>query len=411
MSIFTQTSKDQRLALRVGAFVAMAFVLAGIVVFFIGQKTHLFEKQVSYRAYFASVEGLSSHSPVWLNGLEVGRVEAVGFPSKPGEKRMEVRLRLSTEYAQRVRADSVARLSSLGVLGDKAVDISLGSLDQPEVPEGGEIPSETTGDVSAMMRSASKVLDDAVAVSGELRKAVTAYADPQMAQDVAAGVRSLRLMLEEIEKGDGTLHALIYDKETGRNVRALVATASQTAVRMDKAVAHVESLLGEVEHGNGTAHALIYGQDGANALKELGSAAGQLAGLLEDAKKNPDGAVHQLVYGSSGGMIADLGSAAADIKQITSMIARGEGSLGGIITDPTVYEDLRQVVGNVKRNRVLRALVRFAIDNNDNVQYVGVPLKQPKDEGSQKAIGGGGPGSPPSVPSVPVVAPLPGKAP
>ncbi|HEX8537513.1 MAG TPA: MlaD family protein [Cystobacter sp.] len=413
MSIFTQTSKDQRLALRVGAFVAMAFVLAGVVVFFIGQKTHLFEKQVTYLAYFASVEGLSSHSPVWLNGLEVGRVEAVGFPSKPGEKRMEVRLRLSTEYAQRVRADSVARLSSLGVLGDKAVDISLGSVDQPHVPEGGEIPSETTGDVSAMMRSAGKVLDDAVAVSGELRKAVTVYADPQMAQDVAAGVRSLRLMLEEIEKGDGTLHALIYDKETGNNVRALVANASQTAVRMDKAVAHVESLLGEVEHGNGTAHALIYGQDGANALKELGSAAGQLAGLLEDAKKNPDGAVHQLVYGSAGGMLADLGSAAADIKQITSMVARGEGSLGGIISDPTVYEDLRQVVGNVKRNRVLRALVRFAIDNNDNVQYVGVPLQQPKDEGSQRAIGGAGPGSQPSedAPPVPVVAPLPGKAP
>ncbi|MFY0582156.1 MlaD family protein [Cystobacter fuscus] len=83
MSIFTQTSKDQRLALRVGAFVAMAFVLAGIVVFFIGQKTHLFEKQVTYPAYFSSVEGLSSHSPVWLNGLEVGRVEAVGFPPSP----------------------------------------------------------------------------------------------------------------------------------------------------------------------------------------------------------------------------------------------------------------------------------------------------------------------------------------
>ncbi|MET0406216.1 MAG: MlaD family protein, partial [Cystobacter sp.] len=151
MSIFTQTSRDQKLALRVGAFVAMAFVLAGIVVFFIGRKTHLFDKQVTYHTYFASVEGLSSHSPVWLNGLEVGRVDSVGFPSKPGEKRMEVRLQLSADYAQRVRADSVARLSSLGVLGDKAVDISLGSLDKPGVEEGGVIPSETSGDVSSMM--------------------------------------------------------------------------------------------------------------------------------------------------------------------------------------------------------------------------------------------------------------------
>ncbi|MET0406519.1 MAG: hypothetical protein ABW123_29145 [Cystobacter sp.] len=58
---------------------------------------------------------------------------------------------------------------------------------------------------------------------------------------------------------------------------------------------------------------------------------------------------------------------------------------------------------------MLRALVRFAIDKNDNVQYVGVPLKTRADE---QAIGGAGPGSgveeggPAALP-VPVLAPLP----
>jgi len=401
VSVFTNTSRDRRLALRVGAFVVMALAMAGLVVMLIGKKTHLFERQVVYRTYFASVEGLSEHSPVWLNGLEVGRVEGVGFPTQPGEKRMEVRLRLSADYAPRVRADTVAELSSLGVLGDKAVNLSLGSLDQPVVAENGVIPGVGGGDVAAMMKGASKVLDDAVVVSATLRKAAEAYADPAMAQDVAAGVRSLRKMLEEVEKGDGVLHALIYDKDTGREVRALMSNASRTAVRMDRAVAHVESMLGEIEHGDGTAHALIYGQDGSNALKELGAAAGQLAGLLADAKTNPDGAVHQLVYGSAGNMLSDLGSAAADIKQITASVARGEGSLGGILKDPTVYEDLRQVVGNVKRNRLMRALVRFAIDNNDNVQYVGRPLT-PQDAEARQAIGGSGPAA-----TEPILVPLP----
>jgi len=410
VSVFTNTSRDRRLALRVGAFMVMALVMAGLVVMLIGQETHLFEKQVLYRTYFAGVDGLSEHSPVWLNGLEVGRVDGVGFPTAPGEKRMEVRLRLGSEYASRIRADSVAQLSSMGVLGDKAVNISLGSLDQPVVAENGVIPSESGGDVAAMLRGASKVLDDAVVVSATLRKAAEAYADPAMAQDVAAGVRSLRHLIEEVEKGDGLLHALIYDKDTGREVRTLVANASRTAMRMDRAVARVDSLLGEVEHGQGTAHALIYGQDGVNAIKELGSAAGQLAGLLADAKTNPDGAVHQLVYGSAGNMLSDLGSAAADIKQITAMVARGEGSLGGILKDPTVYEDLRQVVGNVKRNRLMRALVRFAIDNNDNVQYVGRPLS-PQDAASRQAIGGSGSDATPAEPSlVPLPVPL-GKTP
>ena len=400
MSLFTQTAKDRRLALRVGVFVAGALVMLGLVVFLIGRKTRLFEKQVVYEALFANVEGVSPQSPVWIGGLEVGRVDSVGFATQPGEKRMLVRMRLAEQFAHRIRADSVARLSSLGVLGDKAVDISIGSETQPLLAQGGQIPTDSSGDISTMMRGASQVLNDAVVVSATLRKAAEAYADPKMAEDVAAGVRSLRVLIEEVEKGDGALHALIYDKDTGRDMRALVSNASQTALRMDKALARVDSLLGEVEHGDGTAHALIYGRDGATALTELGAAAGQLSSLLEDAKKNPDGAIHQLVYGSAGGMLADLGSAAADIKQITAGVARGEGSLGGILKDPTVYEDLREVVGNVKRNRVLRTLVRFAIDNNDNVQYVGKPLPPVKGE-AQTAIGGSGAPSAPFVPPPP----------
>ncbi|WNG43150.1 MCE family protein [Archangium minus] len=390
MSLFGSTSNEQRLALRVGIFVAVAMGLAGLIVFLIGQETRFFEREVRYHAYFENVEGLTEESPVWLGGLEVGRVEGVRFPSKPGEKRLEVQLKLSAKHAQRVRVDSVARLASQGVLGDKAVDITLGSLDKAPLEPGSEIQSTSGGDLSSLMRSASQVMEDTVAVSRTVRKAVEVYADPRMAEDVAASVRSLKMLLQEVEKGDGALHALIYDKQTGQEVRQLVANASRTALRMEKAVGHVEGLLDEVQNGDGTAHALIYGQEGAKALGELGAAAGQLASLLEDAKKNPNGAVHQLVYGNAGNMLTDLGSAAADIKQITAMVARGEGSLGGILKDPTVYEDLREVVGNVKRNRVLRALVRFAIDNNDNVQYVGRPLELPKENEGARGIGGAG---------------------
>ncbi|WP_375769726.1 MlaD family protein [Archangium gephyra] len=406
MSLFSTTSAEKHQALRVGLFVAVALALAGLIVFLIGDETHLFEQEVRYITYFENVEGLSDQSPVWLGGKEVGRVEGIDFPSKPGETRLEVRLRMSAENAPRVRQDSVARLSSLGVLGDKAVDITIGSPDKPQLPEQGVIPSARGADMSSLMRSAAQVMEDTVAVSRMVRKSVEEFATPQVSEDLAASMSSLRRLLEEVEKGDGALHALIYDKQTGEEVRRLVANASNTALRMERALGHVEGLLDEVHNGDGSAHALIYGQDGIKALSELGAAAGQLAVLMEDAKKNPDGALHQLVYGNSGNMLADLGSAAADIKQITAMVARGEGSLGGILKDPTVYEDLREVVGNVRRNRVLRTLVRFAISNNENVQYVGRPIEPPKDDASRTGIGGAGAPTPePQKP--PLILPLP----
>ena len=157
-----------------------------------------------------------------------------------------------------------------------------------------------------------------------------AYADPQLAEDVSASVHSLRTLLEEVEKGEGALHALIYDKQAGKQVRRLLANALAGRRAGGRgAWSHVEALLARGAQGRRPAHALIYDTEGAKALAELGTAAGQLAGLHQDAKTSPNGAVHQLVYGDARGMFADLGSAAADLKKITSTIATGEGTLGG----------------------------------------------------------------------------------
>lgn len=386
MSLFTSTPRERRMAWRAGLFVTMGLILAAVVVFFIGRETRFFEEQVTYRAFFPNVQGLSTKSPVWLGGLPVGKVVAITFSQETAERGIEVTIKVSRKYTERVREDSVARLSSLGVLGEKAVDISLGSLKSPAVPDGGELHADTSGDLNALMQAAGEVLNDSRAISHSLRAAVATYADPRLAEDISTSLRSLRSLLEEVEKGDGVLHALIYDKEAGRQVRGLLADASRTARRLDGAMGDVESLLAEVRQGDGMAHALIYDKEGAQALNELGAAAGQLAGLIEDAKQSPNGAVHQLIYGDARGMFADLGSAAADLKKITSTVANGEGTLGGLISDPTVYEDLRQTLGNVKRNRLLRALVRFSVNNRQELDQIG-KVKQEKQE---TGIGGSG---------------------
>ncbi|GMU07571.1 MlaD family protein [Corallococcus caeni] len=403
MSLFTSTSKEKRLAVRAGLFVAIGLAVAGVVVFFIGRESNLFQRQVLFHAYFQSVDGLSDQSPVWIGGLKVGRVNSVSFSPDLKDSRLRVEFQVASAYADRVRADSVARLTSMGVLGDKAVDISLGSADQPPVAPGGVVKSSSGGDLSKLMSSASRVMDNSVEISESLKDAVKAYSNPDLTRDLAKSVASLRSIMEEVEKGNGALHALIYDPRTGQEVNTLLVNASGAAKRMDGALSHVEAILGEVRRGDGTAHALIYGQDGAVAMRELGAAAGQLAGLLEDAKKSPNGAVHQLIYGDAKGMFADLGSAAADIKTITATVAKGDGTLGALVNDPTVYDDLREVLGNVKRNRILRALVRFSVSNHESLDQVGAPQTAPTP--LTPAADAGAPAAPASAPATPSSTP------
>jgi len=287
-----------------------------------------------------------------------------------------VQMEISAKFAERIRADSVARIGSRGVLGDKVIDISLGSAEAERIPPGGEIPSGTSGDITSLLKSSGEIMENVLAITRDLKEGVSAYTKPAVRADVAALLKSLRAVFQELESGTGAAHALLYDRKTAEELNSFLAAAAATARRLDQAVARVDHLLAEVEQGHGAAHALFYDPKGAQAITELGSAAGELAILLRDSRKSPNSAVHQLVYGDARDMFANLGSAAADLKKITAKISSGEGTIGGLINDPSVYEDLRTILGNVKRNRILRSLVRYSISNGENLEEVGKPQEK-----------------------------------
>ncbi|MEW6434505.1 MAG: MlaD family protein [Myxococcota bacterium] len=363
--------REKRIIVRAGLFVALGLALAGIVVFLIGKERNLFEKENVYVGAFENVDGLQLDSPVRLGGLQVGRVSSIAFADDLEDKRIIVKMEISQRFAERIREDSVARITGRGVLGDKAIDISLGTPGKEQIANGGEIPTGTSGDISSLLKATGEMVDNAVTITRDLRAGVQAYTGPEVRDDVVAIVKGAKNIIAEIESGKGLLHTLVYDKRTSDDVKALLSRASDTAVKLDSAVARVDGLLADVKAGQGSLHALIYDKQIAQSIVDLGVAADEVARLIHDAKTSKDGAVYQLVYGDARTALGDLGKAAADVRAITQKIRAGEGSLGGIINDPTVYEDLKEVLGNVKRNRVLRELVRLSISNEDKLEGAG----------------------------------------
>jgi phospholipid/cholesterol/gamma-HCH transport system substrate-binding protein len=367
--------RERRVIVRAGLFIALGLALAGVVVFVIGKERRLFEQASAYTGAFENVDGLALDSPVRLGGLGVGKVSKISFAPDLGDKRIIVTMEISSRFKERIRADSVARVTGRGVLGDKAIDVSLGSPDKPVVPSGGELQTGTSGDISSLLKATGEVIDNAVGITRDLRSGVQSYTTPEIRDDVTQLIRSARNIVAEIEAGKGVAHTIIYDKKSSDDLKALLATASGVAVRLDGAVARVDGLLAEVKSGEGTLHALIYDKKVAQAVTDLGAAADELAGLIHDAKTTKDGAVYQLIYGDAKSLLGDLGKAAADVKAITSRINAGEGTLGAVVNDPSIYEDLKEILGNIKRNRVLRELVRLSISNEDRIEAAGKPKK------------------------------------
>jgi phospholipid/cholesterol/gamma-HCH transport system substrate-binding protein len=367
--------KEKRVIIRAGLFIALGLALAGIVVFVIGKERRLFEQANVYTAAFENVDGLALDSPVRLGGLTVGKVSKISFAPDLGDKRIIVTMEVSSRFQERLRADSVARVTGRGVLGDKAIDISLGSPEKAVIPNRGELPTGTSGDISSLLKATGEVIDNAVKITRDLSSGVESYTTPEIRNDITQFIRSARNIATEIESGKGVAHTIIYDKKTSDDLKAVLANASAVAVRLDGAVAKVDGLLADIKTGEGSLHALIYDKKIANAVTDLGDAADELAKLIHDAKNTKDGAIYQLVYGDAKSLLSDLATAANDVKTITTKIKAGEGSLGAVINDPTVYEDLKEILGNIKRNRVLRELVRMSISNGEKVDASGKPQK------------------------------------
>src|SRR3954469_23433858 len=172
-------NKDRRLEVKVGLFVVATALLAAIGVLLLGKSKHVFEQRATLHATFSDVNGLVQGAPVRVSGVNVGTVSQIMFVRAEPRPQIRVNLQISQASLGLVRADSVARISGQGLLGDKIVEVTAGSLSEAPVANGGEIKTAMAPDLDKMLQQASIVLDDARRVADRAAAAVEQFADPK----------------------------------------------------------------------------------------------------------------------------------------------------------------------------------------------------------------------------------------
>src|SRR5881628_2761411 len=96
--------------LRVGLLVLAALVVFMATIFSLGQQEHLWERKVEYE---------------------------MRFPDDPGVSFILVRIKVGGDVAPRIRENTVATIRTLGLLGDRYIELSAGSADAHPLEAGG----------------------------------------------------------------------------------------------------------------------------------------------------------------------------------------------------------------------------------------------------------------------------------
>jgi len=153
---------------RVGIVILLALAIMISTVFFIGGQKKLFGGKVKYKILFEGTGGLYEGDPVLLTGVEVGNVVGLGFPESLDMKKIRVEIAVLKEVSSRIREDTRARIGSASLVYGKIVELSMGSVDAPIIPEGGFIEAEERTSYGAIVDSANLMV-------GEIRHVLSKF--------------------------------------------------------------------------------------------------------------------------------------------------------------------------------------------------------------------------------------------
>lgn len=352
--------------IKVGAFVLIGLMVVGLVVFLIGDESSLFQRHVSFRTSFADVQGLTRGSPVRMGGVGVGKVDSIGYGSEPTDPTIYVEFSVVHTEARRIRADSVATIEAKGLLGDKMLVVSVGSPDKPAVAPGDMIPSESARDMTTIVGDVAQVAAGAEKVISNLERTTAAFAEDEFHKDIKQSVAHLNGVLHSVEKGDGYLTRLLHDAEEAERLSRIIRNLERASTRLDGLLGTAQAVADRVKTGPGFAHEVVYGEEGSKALAQVGGAAEEV-GLTLRGVREGNGLARGILYGGEGSdqLMGNLNQMSADMRDIVADLKGGKGTLGALLSDPSVYEDVKMLLGNVGRNRSLRALVRYSIQRDE----------------------------------------------
>jgi len=240
---------------------------------------------------------------------------------------IEVQMQINSEYREWVSADSKISLGSIGLLGDKYIEISLGRT-------------------AALSQIIQVKVDHWWGM--ETRDVVLITGSPQAsfgeiitgANDVLANVENLSSKLDQMMSSfnseEGTIGKLINDSAVYDNLDLAVKGFTDT-------LSEISELVNQVDQGEGTLSRLIHNEE---MYRNLNASVESLGELLTELKEG-DGTFARLVNDPS--VYEKTEEVLAKVNLIAEDIRAGKGTLGKLATDDRFYVEAKETFTKLDR--------------------------------------------------------------
>ncbi len=213
--------------LKTGLFVLIGFVVISLSILFLGQERTLFSDTYVLQTNFRQVQGLNAGSQVALAGLRIGSVSNISFSSEKQD--LVVTMEIEKKFQNRVTEGTIASVKTMGALGDKYVYLTPGPRDGQSLKENSFVEADTSDDLFDAIAKKGNDLGVVLEVANELNvllKNINLNGNSRnLVENLVSGAKEMKLLMSEtreaskhltsvmakIDRGDGTLGALVND--------------------------------------------------------------------------------------------------------------------------------------------------------------------------------------------------------
>lgn len=308
---------------RVAGIIVAALAILVLAAIQLGKAANIFASRYELVVFMPSANGLREGGSVTVAGQLVGTVKKIEFLPVDFDTTKNLRIVASVDRRLRdqIRRDSEARLRTMGLLGDKVLDISPGTPRFAVLQPGDTLRVAASLDFEAVLGKAAGAVDDVVALTSDLRTVTSGLA---RGQGTAGQLLTNRALYDQLTSALVRANGLFASLQNPNGTFGRMLNDPALYVRMTSAVASLDSLLMAVNSSEGTMGRLlrdttVYSnvvritQGADSVMRMLSSREGFVGQLLTD----------QTLYDQLNKLVSDLSAVLADVRRDPRRYTKG----------------------------------------------------------------------------------------
>jgi phospholipid/cholesterol/gamma-HCH transport system substrate-binding protein len=296
--------------LKVGSMILLAVLVMGVALYKLGKAVNLFSKRYDLQAYLKEAGGLRVGGSVMVAGQLAGTIKEITLLPVDMDTTRNVKLVVGIDQKMQtqVRGDSKARVKTLGLLGDKIIDISPGTPKFAPLKGGDTLHVVEALDYDQILTKAASAVDDVVALAHDM-------------------------------------HTLTQSLVSGKGTMGQLLTNPALYNQLESTLGRTNSLLARVQNSNGALSRFL---DDPALYDRMVSAVGGVDSLLLSMRSR-NSSMGRLItdstmYTQAMATMQSFTAIAANADSLMKNMASGKGLLGKALTDDQLYTSLQKLI-------------------------------------------------------------------